>query len=277
MIKRRILKSNITNATRNDIMNEIIRLAKSQQSAYVCIANVHMLIEAYCNPEFGELLNRADIATADGKPLTWMMNWLYGARQERVAGPDLMADLLVKAEDERLSIYFYGSTEEVLDSLKSRLAEDHPNLAVAGMYSPPFRPLSPAEDSGIIQNIREANPDILFVGLGCPKQEKWMASHINDIPAVMIGVGAAFPFFTGHVRRAPKWIQDYGFEWLYRICQEPTRLLGRYVHTNTLFILLAARQLLSSLTNRSSVMPANQPGRSQSVSSQDTAENPLSS
>lgn len=244
MKKCRILQSEITNASYAAILQEIVRLAISRQSSYVCIANVHMVIEAYRDAHFRRIVNEAAIATTDGKPLAVFMNLLHQTDQERVAGPDLMLDLFKAANDQNLSVFFYGATEEVLDVMRHKLEADYSNLKIAGMLSPPFRSLTPEEDAHHTAAIQASGAELVFVALGCPKQEYWMAVHKDKINAVMIGVGAAFPFYTGQLKRSPRWMQDWCLEWLYRLYVEPRRLFKRYLVTNSLFLVLMARQLL---------------------------------
>jgi N-acetylglucosaminyldiphosphoundecaprenol N-acetyl-beta-D-mannosaminyltransferase len=243
MQKKLILQSEITNASYSDILQRIVELAKLHVSAYVCLANVHMVIEAFKDRHFGQILNNAAIAAPDGKPVSILMNLLYGTRQERVAGPDLMLDILHLAAEKGVSVFFYGSTEEVINALRQKLAVEYPRLQIAGMLSPPFQPMTEQEDDLHTEMIRQSGAGLVLVGLGCPKQERWMAAHQGKIDGVMLGVGAAFPFYTGHVRRCPKWMQNASLEWLYRLLSEPKRLFKRYFQTNTLFLLLAFREL----------------------------------
>ena len=143
-----------------------------------------------------------------------------------------------------LSVGFYGGRQEVLEAIKARAARDFPKLNIAYAYAPPFRELSEEEDAKVVAGINEATPDILFVGLGCPKQENWMAAHRGEVKAVMVGVGAAFDFYAGNLREAPEWLSNIGLEWLFRLAMEPRRLWRRYLFLNPRFMWLAARQLL---------------------------------
>jgi N-acetylglucosaminyldiphosphoundecaprenol N-acetyl-beta-D-mannosaminyltransferase len=242
--KRNIVGAEITNASFSQILEDILQRAQARNSSYVCLSNVHMVVEAYQNAAFRPVLSGAALAAPDGKPLSIAMNLLYKTQQARVAGPDLMVDILERAQTEGLTVYFYGSTPEILDALEGKLKQDFPSLRFVGRYSPPFRVLSDAEDQIITSNIVNSGAQIVFVGLGCPKQEMWMSAHQGRIPAVMLGVGAAFPFYTGHLKRCPKWMQHCCLEWLYRLAMEPRRLFKRYFITNLLFLFLLARQLL---------------------------------
>jgi N-acetylglucosaminyldiphosphoundecaprenol N-acetyl-beta-D-mannosaminyltransferase len=183
------------------------------------------------------------MATPDGAPVAWMLRRLGFSGQSRISGPDLMWTLCERAAAEGLPIYCYGSTGETLALLEQRLRAAFPALRMT-MESPPFRPLSAEEDAAAVDRINSSGAGIVFVGLGCPRQERWMAAHRGNINAVMIGVGAAFDFHAGTVQRAPAWMRDSGLEWLHRLVSEPRRLWKRYLVTNTLFIVGAARQLL---------------------------------
>lgn len=241
--KKSVLNAEITNASREEILEHILNLAKTRSSAYVCLSNVHMVIEAFHNKEFNHILSNADIAIPDGKPISICMNLLYGTRQEQIAGPDLMIDLFRQAELKNLSIFFYGSSEEILTAMQRKLAHEYPELQIAGMISPPFRSLSETEDSIFLEQIKQSGANIVLVSLGCPKQERWMHARKEQIPAVMLGVGAAFPFYTGHLKRCPKWMRNCSLEWLFRLLLEPKRLFKRYIYTNSIFLLLVVYQL----------------------------------
>jgi len=242
--KKQLLGSEISHAGLQTVREHIMAWAQARQSAYVCIANVHMVVEALLNPAFQLVLNQADLATPDGKPLSVLMNTLYGTHQHRIAGPDLMLDVLADAVQQGIGVYFYGATEETLVQLKAKLSQEYPALRLAGMTCPPFRPLTPAEDETIVNDINYSGAGVIFVALGCPKQERWMAEHKGRIHGVMIGVGAAFNFYTGQIGRAPQWMQDNCLEWLYRLYKEPTRLFKRYLITNSIFMVVALKQLV---------------------------------
>jgi N-acetylglucosaminyldiphosphoundecaprenol N-acetyl-beta-D-mannosaminyltransferase len=242
--KRKILQTDITHGSYETILAEILDLGRSREPCYICVADVHMVVEAFWDKSFNHVVNSSVITTPDGKPLSVFMNLLYDTRQERVAGPDLMIDILRKASEESLLIYFYGSTWEVLNAISDRLKREYPSLKIAGMISPPFRPLTEEEDEEIIKTINQSGANLVLVALGCPKQEKWMYEHQGKIKATMVGVGAAFPFLAGQLKRAPKWIRDFCLEWAFRLMMEPRRLFKRYFVTNTVFLLMITRQLL---------------------------------
>lgn len=215
-----------------------------RQSRYVCICNVHSVVMASQDAEFGRVVNEADMATPDGAPVAWMLRRLGFAGQRRINGPDLMWKYCEQAQARGEAVFFYGSTLDTLNDLQKRLTQAFPYLMVVGMESPPFRPLSAEEDAAIVERINRSGAGVVFVSLGCPKQEMWMAAHRGRVNAVMIGVGAAFDYHAGTIKRAPVWMQDRGLEWLHRLVSEPRRLWKRYLITNTLFVLGVAWQLL---------------------------------
>jgi N-acetylglucosaminyldiphosphoundecaprenol N-acetyl-beta-D-mannosaminyltransferase len=204
-------------------------------------------MEAYDSCEYRRLINNADLITPDGVPLVWLMRLKGVHDQERVYGPTLMLYVLEVAARRHLPVGFYGSKPQVLDALLANLKKCYQNLEIAYSYSPPFNPLNPEEDAAIIDEINQSGIRILFVGLGCPKQEIWMAEHRGKVNAVMLGVGAAFDFHAGVKPQAPVWVQRIGLEWLFRLFTEPRRLWKRYLYHNPRFILLAAADLLGLL------------------------------
>lgn len=219
--------------------------ATARESRYVCICNVHSVVSARQEPDFARVVREADMATPDGAPVAWLMRRLGGVGQERINGPDLMWRYCAEAAPRDESIYLYGGQQDTLDILQRRLLAQFPGLKIAGAYSPPFRALSAEEDAAVVNAINASGAGTVWVSLGCPKQEKWMAEHRGRINAVMIGVGAAFDYHAGTLQRAPLWMQRNGLEWLHRLCSEPRRLWKRYLVTNSLFVYYAGRQLLS--------------------------------
>lgn len=220
-------------------------LAHQKRSSVVCVANVHMFIEARKDPDFLKKIENSDIVTPDGQPLTWALNSLYGIKQDRVAGMDLLPDLLRVMSEQKISAYFYGGQPEMLGKARIYLNKAYPDLNVAGFYSPPFRPLTALEENKITEEINKTLPSVLFVILGCPKQEKWMASMKGKINTVMIGVGGALPVMLGIQKRAPRWMQNFGLEWLFRLSQEPIRLFRRYWQTNNLFVWIFLKEFFN--------------------------------
>lgn len=225
--------------------DRILDWAKARQSRYVTICNAHVVVTATQDPEYGRIISESDMATPDGGPVAWMLRRTGFSDQRRVCGPDLMWLLCERSAQQGVGIYGYGSTEKTLNLLRKRLEKAFPNLVLCGMESPPFRSLSDEEDDAAVSRVNSSGAGIVFVGLGCPKQERWMSSHRGRINAVMIGVGAAFDFHAGTVRRAPPWMQRAGLEWFHRLCAEPRRLWRRYLVTNTLFLRGALIQLIS--------------------------------
>ncbi|MEA5257748.1 WecB/TagA/CpsF family glycosyltransferase [Arcicella aquatica] len=247
MAQQKLISINITLGSYQQIVADIISLAKKRYSSYVCVANVHMCIEAYNSKEFANIVNSADIVTADGKPLCVGLKLINGIDQERVAGMDLTPSLLKEAELNNIKVFLYGSTDEVLEKIQKVAKEKYPNLAIVGAISPPFRVLSEAEIANDINTINDSGAGLVLVALGCPKQEKWMYSMKGKIKGVMVGVGGAFPVFAGIQPRAPKWMQDYSLEWLHRLSQDPKRLFKRYFVTNSLFISLLIKEKIRTI------------------------------
>lgn len=221
----------------------LLAWAHARESRCVTICNVHVVVTASQDLAYQQVINAADMATPDGAPVAWMLRRQGFAGQPRISGPDLMWALCERCAAEDVPVFFHGSTEATLALLEARLRAAFPALRMT-LESPPFRALSDAEDAAAVARINASGAGIVFVGLGCPKQERWMAAHRGRIGAVMIGVGAAFDFHAGVVQRAPRWMRDNGLEWLHRLASEPGRLWKRYLVTNSLFILGAARQLL---------------------------------
>ena len=225
---------------------QVLDWGRERASRYVVLANVHVVVTARREAALGGVVAAADLATPDGAPVAWMLRRLGHVGQTRVSGPDLMWALLGRCASDGLPVYFYGSTPQTLLALVGRVRAAFAGLQVAGYESPPFRALTPDEDAQAVQRINASGAGLVFVGLGCPKQELWMHAHRGRINAVMLGVGAAFDFYAGTVSRAPLWMREHGLEWLHRLLSEPRRLWKRYLVTNTLFVLLAAWQLFKS-------------------------------
>lgn len=213
----------------------------------VFLCNVHSIMTGVLHRRFGSTLNEADIAAPDGMPVAWALRSFGEPVADRVYGPDLMLALCAQAARESHRIYLYGGREELLPVLSGKLRERFPGLRIAGAYSPPFRPLTAAEDAACTSAIRAADPDIVFVGIGAPKQERWIAQHRSSVPCVWAGVGAAFDFHAGRVRQAPRAMQSAGLEWLFRLCMEPLRLWKRYLLLNPLFLVMWGMQKMGLL------------------------------
>ena len=231
----------------------MLKWAKSNLSKVVCIANVHMLVEAHRDQQFGTVLRHADLVTPDGMPLVWMLRFLGAGHQDRVAGLDVLEGLCQQAAAEGVSIYFVGSHASILSKMRVRLEREYPELKIAGMKPLPFRPLTYEEDQALIQMLNRSGAGLVFVSLGCPKQEVWMSKHKEKVLAVMVGLGGAFPVYAGIHRRAPRVFREAGLEWLYRLIQEPGRLWKRYATTMPVFMWLVARQVFAELRRTASV------------------------
>jgi N-acetylglucosaminyldiphosphoundecaprenol N-acetyl-beta-D-mannosaminyltransferase len=240
--KKRIISINVSNGTYKQFVSAIMHNALAKISSYVCVANVHMLLEAHDSLEFRKIVNSAYLVTPDGMPIAKSFEILYKQTQERVDGMSLLPNLLSESEEKGLSVYFYGGTQMMLDQTAAYIKQNHPTLNLSGLYSPPFRDLSAAETDEIALNITKSGANIVFVVLGCPKQEKWMHAMQGEIPAIMIGIGGALPVLIGLQKRAPEWMQKNSLEWLYRLKQEPKRLFKRYFKTNSLFLYLLAKE-----------------------------------
>lgn len=243
-MKNKIINSFISIGKYQNFLNEILLLGKNQISSYICISNVHMLVEGYKDTSFQIIINQANLATPDGMPLVKAIRWLYGIEQERVAGMDLMPDLMRISAQRNLSIYLYGSTDQILSKVIQKALSDFPNIIICGSYAPPFRELTSQENNDIIEQINHTNPNFVFVALGCPKQEKWMSEQKGKIHSCMIGFGGAFEVYAGVKDRAPLWMQNASLEWFYRLKQDPKRLWKRYLYTNSLFVLLLSKQII---------------------------------
>jgi N-acetylglucosaminyldiphosphoundecaprenol N-acetyl-beta-D-mannosaminyltransferase len=234
-----------------DIATQIISgWAQGHESRYVCVAAVHAVMEGHDHPEFREMVNAADLVTPDGMPLVWTLRRLGSAGQERVYGPELILRLLSEAAEKGILVGFLGGTPETMVLLIKNVQQRFPAVQIAYRFSPPFRPASVDEDEWIVKEINDSGTRILFVGLGCPKQEKWMAAHAGRVQAVMVGVGAAFDFIAGTKRQAPKWMQPVGLEWLFRFSQEPGRLWWRYLYHNPRFLILVMLPMFFRRTPR---------------------------
>jgi N-acetylglucosaminyldiphosphoundecaprenol N-acetyl-beta-D-mannosaminyltransferase len=221
------------------------RWIKDRSPNYVCVTGVHGLIESYRDDELRAIHNSAGLVTPDGMPLVWLARWMGFAEVDRVYGPDLMLAVCEKSITRRWRHFFYGGAPGVATLLACRLRERFPGLAVAGTMSPPFRPLSEAEDQAVLERINSSDADIVWVGISTPKQERWMASHVGRLDApVLVGCGAAFDFHAGLKRQAPRWMMLSGLEWLFRLLSEPRRLGPRYLVNNPLFLGLLVRQFM---------------------------------
>jgi N-acetylglucosaminyldiphosphoundecaprenol N-acetyl-beta-D-mannosaminyltransferase len=239
-----ILGMRVDPTSYDQAVDQILSWTQAEESRTVCVANVHMVMEGYDHPEFRSMVNAADLVTPDGMPLVWSLRRMGMPGQQRVYGPELTLRLLAAAEEKGIRVGFLGSTPETLELLVNKVHERFPGIRIVYAFSPPFRPISLEEDDAVVKNINDSGIRILFVGLGCPKQEKWMAAHAGRVRAVMVGVGAAFDFIAGTKKQSPIWMQPIGMEWLFRLSQEPRRLWRRYIFHNPRFMVLVMLPLL---------------------------------
>jgi N-acetylglucosaminyldiphosphoundecaprenol N-acetyl-beta-D-mannosaminyltransferase len=244
--RRTILGIGVDATSYQDATARVMEWARRGESRVVCLGVVASVMEARESPRYRAALDQADLVTPDGMPLVWMLRWLGEKPATRVYGPDLTLKVLRAAEEARVAVGFYGSSEEVLRSLLANLRQRFPGLLVSFHQAPPFRPLSQREDEDAVSAIRESGTRILFVGLGGAKQDLWMTEHRAQVPAVMLGVGAAFDFLAGTKPQAPRWMQNAGLEWLFRLSTEPRRLWRRYLRHNPRFAFLAMKQILGA-------------------------------
>lgn len=213
---------------------------------YVCVSNVHMCMEAFDDETFCKTVNNADLVVPDGKPLVWAQKLLGEKEASQVRGSDLLIALCKRAEKDNVPIGLYGGTEKSLSDFIRFLNNKFPNLKIPYANSPPFRELTQQEDEDYVHAINQSGAKILFVGIGCPKQEKWMAAHKEHLSCIMIGVGAAFDFFSGQKKHAPRWMQNTGLEWLFRLFSDPKRLWKRYLKHNPRFVFHFLKQLIKN-------------------------------
>lgn len=240
----KVLGLPLSAGTFEEVAQAIFAAAREGRAGYVCIANVHMFTLARHSASLAEAIEQAAFVTSDGMPLVWALRRKGVEDAERVAGPDLMDRLCAMAAAASMPVHFFGSTEATLDEMLAELRKRHPALAIAGAEAPPLLPEEPVYDDVVASRLNSGGAGIVFVGLGCPKQERWMAMHAKHAEAIFIGVGAAFDFMAGTVRRAPVWMQRAGLEWLFRLAIQPRKLFKRYLVSNSLFLYYLLRRKL---------------------------------
>lgn len=233
-----ILGVKVAISSYEELVKRSLAWAAAEESRAVMFADVHLIMEAHEHTDFRARLNSADMINSDGVPLVWALRALGERHAERVYGPDATRILLAAAEDAGVRVGFYGGDAATLAALLTTVRRRHPRLQVAFAQSPPFRPLTPAEDDEITREICASGTRLLFVGLGCPKQERWVMEHRGRISAVLLAVGAAFDFLAGSKPEAPRWMMRAGLEWAFRLACEPRRLAGRYLKNNPRFLFL---------------------------------------
>jgi len=228
----------------DSIATLIMKWSREDKAKFVCLSNVHMCMEAKDHQEFRKLVNSANLVLPDGRPIVWALR-LFGFHEaKQIRGADLMVYLCKKAEKAGIPVGFFGGSSECLLYLKSHIKKHFPSLRISIAESPPTSAIKTWERFNYSERINTSGAKIIFIGLGCPKQEEWMYQNRNKIKGVMVGVGAAFDFIGGRKRQAPKWIQKAGFEWFFRLSTEPVRLWNRYLKHNPRFILYLFYQYL---------------------------------
>jgi N-acetylglucosaminyldiphosphoundecaprenol N-acetyl-beta-D-mannosaminyltransferase len=241
----RVVSIRVDATSYEDAAARAIAWAGRRESRYICVSTVNNVMQAYDYPDFGRIMNAADLVTPDGMPRVWALRWSGIADATRVYGPDLTGVLLREAEASGVAVAFYGGSEEALERLVETVEARYPRLRIAYQWSPPFRPLTEEEDERETRRINESGAGLVFVGLSTPKQERWMAAHRGRVMAAMVGVGAAFDFLSGAKRQAPRWMMRNGLEWLFRLLTEPQRLWRRYLSQNPRFVVLFGAGLLN--------------------------------
>ncbi|WP_408070049.1 WecB/TagA/CpsF family glycosyltransferase [Butyrivibrio sp. JL13D10] len=237
MAKRcRVLGVNFTVSNVDNAVLYVRSHIKEFFGKYICFCNVHTTVEASEHPDYMKIQNSSALTFPDGQPIVNRIQKAGYIKAERIAGPDFMEAMFSSSMDGKISHFFYGSSEETIELLKEKLPKRFPGINVKGYYSPPYRELTPQEDEEVVEMLNASGADLIWIGLGAPKQEKWMAAHEGKVHGVMLGVGAGFNFYAGNIKRAPMWVRKIGMEWLYRLFQDPKRLLKRYLVSNIKFI-----------------------------------------
>lgn len=240
----RVLGLRVDEANYDAVVDLVLEWSRQATSRYVCIANVHMVMEAHDDAAFRKIVNHADLVAVDGVPVVWASRRLGLEQQTRVFGPEVVFRICKAAAREGIPVAFYGGSASVLDDLVANLRKRLPDLRIAYWHSPPFRALTEEEDAADLTALLASGARIVFIGLGCPKQERWMFQHRDRLPATAIGVGWAFDTIAGHSSVAPRWMQRCALEWVYRFMLDPKRLWRRYSKHNPRFLALIALQLL---------------------------------
>jgi len=243
----------LTVTTYEDATNRIIDAAKQRRSYAMSALAVHGLMEAVGDPAFREQVRSIDLVTPDGQPVRWAMNALHNTGlEDRVYGPDLTQLVIAVAAKEGVGIYLFGSKPETCDTFAANIMAEHPDAIISGIQPDRFRDATPEEDQADIDRINASGAGVVLVGRGCPRQEKWVADHRGKVNAAMMAVGAAFDYGAGTLDEPPKWMQDNGLQWLYRLGQEPERLWKRYLFTNSAFVAMVGRELVAKRLGRGS-------------------------
>ena len=235
-----ILGVNIAVTNMEETLKYIEKNLEKLRGNYICVSNVHTTVMSYEDKEYRKIQNGGAMALPDGGPLSTVQRKRGFKEAERVTGPDLMGEIFKISEKLGYTHYFYGSTDETLKILKEKLKVNFPNIKILGMYSPPFKKEVEIESKEKLEELNKLKPDFLWIGLGAPKQEKWMYTHQNKVNSLMLGVGAGFDYYAENIDRAPAWMQKSNLEWLYRLMQDPRRLFMRYFLSNFKFLTIVA-------------------------------------
>ncbi len=250
MKQQNILTMNVHVGCLAEAVERVVDLTAQKAGSYVCVSNVHMCMETFDTADFRHVVNQANLVVADGKPISIAQKLMGHHQAKQVRGQDLVHALCAVSAAKSLKIGFYGgSSATMLQTVTRRLQSKYPGLQVPYAFAPPYRTLTPEEDKNVVAQIHAAKVDILFVGIGCPKQERWMAAHKNQLNCVMLGVGAAFDFIAGHKKHAPRWMQHLSLEWIFRLSREPNRLWKRYLRQNPRFLYHCGMQIGKALTS----------------------------
>lgn len=239
----RVLDAFIDSLDWEQVLEVTSKWAQMRQSRYVCFCNTHSVVTARFRSKVGYAVRVSDFALPDGMPIVWTLRLMGFKNQRRIDGPDFMWRFCSELQKQGNSVFLYGNRQSTLDILRGNLSMMFPQLRIAGTTAPPYRRLTPDEDDAIVNAINASGASVVFVSLSCPKQELWMAEHRGRIHAVMAGVGAAFDYHAGTLKRADPWMQERGLEWAYRLMREPRRLWARYLVTNSVFVSYAVVQL----------------------------------
>jgi N-acetylglucosaminyldiphosphoundecaprenol N-acetyl-beta-D-mannosaminyltransferase len=236
--------------TMTTVRDAIVQQARERLKGYVCVANVHMLVTARLDPSLRSVLERASLVVSDGTPLSWQLRREGFRGAEQVRGPELMLEVCRAAAQQGIGVYFYGGTPALIEELRGELERRMPGLRIVGAEAAPMLPVRPEADPATAEKIRASGAQIVFVALGCPKQEFWMRAYSPQLDAMLIGVGQAFSITAGHLPEAPAWMREHGLEWLFRLMIEPKRLWRRYLVTNSLFLGFLAWDRVQKLLKR---------------------------
>lgn len=242
-MRHKIICIKVNAGSKSEFIRQFQEDIDQRRPRYVCFSNVHMLIEAYDNSEFARIVNESDYALPDGFPIAKSFQLLYGIKQKRIAGMDFLPVFLDYCNQNKYRVAFVGSTKEILEKTKQKITAELPGIFLTHLISPPFGSSWNNED--YVRRLNESGTQVVFVALGCPKQEKWMHSQKEAVNGIMFGIGGALPTYVGAIKRAPDWMIRMGLEWFYRLYKEPRRMFRRYFYTNTKFLYLLAKEYLN--------------------------------